>query len=126
MKTNDQQKIIVYGHPNCGMVRPVRETLHAARAPYQYVNIYQSEEGMKQVARINNGNLSVPTLVFPDRSSLTEPSIPDLRSKLEENGYKITKQRANLAYIGGLLRSPSIWITFAIIVYAILRFLEVL
>lgn len=126
MKTKDQQKIILYGHPNSGMVRPVRETLHAARAPYQYVNIYQSEEGMKRVAKINCGNLSVPTLVFPDRSTLTEPSIPELRSKLEEYGYKITKKRSNLAFIGGLLRSRSTWITFAILVYIILRFLEVI
>ncbi|MGD2027312.1 MAG: hypothetical protein PVI99_05805 [Anaerolineales bacterium] len=126
MKTKNQQKIILYGHPNSGMVRPVRETLHAARVPYQYINIYQSEEGMKQVAKINSGNLSVPTLVFPDRSTLTEPSIPELRSKLEEYGYEITRRRANLAFIGGMLRSPSTWIAFAILVYALLRFLEVL
>lgn len=126
MKTKEQQKIILYGHPNSGMVRPVRQILHAARAPYQYINIYQSEKGMKQVAKINNGNLSVPTLVFPDRSTLTEPSLAELKSKLEDYGYTITKQQSNLAFIGSLLRSRAIWVTFAIIVYAILRILEVI
>jgi hypothetical protein len=38
---------------------------------------------------INNGNASVPTLVFPDGSTLTEPSTAVLRQKLQSLGYAV-------------------------------------
>ena len=36
---------------------------------------------------INHGNASVPTLVFPDGSSLTEPKLDALSRKLDALGY---------------------------------------
>ena len=38
---------------------------------------------------INHGNASVPTLVFPDGSTLTEPSDQALRQKLNGFGFEV-------------------------------------
>ncbi|MEJ2759672.1 MAG: glutaredoxin domain-containing protein [Anaerolineales bacterium] len=118
--------IIVYAHPMCADLRPVQEILRAAGAPFQYVNIHKSEEAMKIVAKINKGNLSVPTLVFPDKTTLTEPTRPALLAKLAKFGYKITDRSAFISSITNLFRSRTLWIMLAILVYALLRTLGVI
>ena len=82
-------KIILYGSPTCPMVSPVRNTLERANADYEYVDIYLNPEARKRVMEINNGNASVPTVTFPDGSSLTEPNEAILKAKLESIGYKV-------------------------------------
>ena len=94
MSTNEKQnlmteKIILYGSPTCPMVSPVRNTLERANAEYDYVDIYLNPEGRKRVLDINNGNASVPTLTFPDGSSLTEPNEAALKAKLESIGHTV-------------------------------------
>ena len=86
---SQNQKITVYGHPTCPMVPPVLGMLKQAQAQYDYINIHADETGAERVRQINNGNESVPTLVFPDGSTLTEPSVKALRQKLEAMGYKV-------------------------------------
>lgn len=86
---NSTQKVIMYGTPTCPMVPPVRGMLNRAQAPFDYVNIAEDAEGKGIVMAINDGNASVPTLVFPDGSTLTEPSTAVLRKKLESLGYKV-------------------------------------
>ncbi|MCA9901790.1 MAG: hypothetical protein KC433_26600 [Anaerolineales bacterium] len=86
---NSTQKVIMYGTPTCPMVPPVRGMLNRAQAPFDYVNIAEDAAGKGKVMAINDGNASVPTLVFPDGSTLTEPSTAVLRQKLESLGYKV-------------------------------------
>ena len=83
------EKIILYGSPTCPMIAPVRNTLERANAEYDYVDIYLQPEGRKHVQEINNGNASVPTLIFPDGSSLTEPNEAALKDKLEAMGFTV-------------------------------------
>ena len=71
------------------MVSPVRNTLERANAEYDYVDIYLNPEARKRVLDINNGNASVPTLTFPDGSSLTEPNEAALKAKLESIGHTV-------------------------------------
>ena len=71
------------------MVSPVRNTLERANANYEYVDIYLNPEARKRVMEINNGNASVPTVTFPDGSSLTEPNEAILKAKLESIGYNV-------------------------------------
>lgn len=83
------EKIILYGSPTCPMVSPVRNTLERANAKYEYVDIYLNPDGRENVREINNGNASVPTLTFPDGSSLTEPDEAMLKAKLESMGHTV-------------------------------------
>ncbi len=83
------EKVIMYGTPTCPMVPPVRGMLDRAQAPFDYVNIAEDAESRGKVMAINDGNASVPTLVFPDGSTLTEPSTAVLRQKLQSLGYTV-------------------------------------
>lgn len=111
--------ITVYGHPACPGVGPVRAMLGQSKVEYIYVNIRQDPDGAAIVRSINNGNESVPTLVFPDGTTLTEPSTGELKQKLESLGYRVSP----LAWILG---NSWLIITALVVLYAILRFLEVL
>ncbi|MBK7893523.1 MAG: hypothetical protein IPJ90_01205 [Anaerolineaceae bacterium] len=82
-------KVIMYGTPTCPMVPPVRGMLDRAQAPFEYINIAEDAAGKGTVMAINDGNASVPTLVFPDGSTLTEPSTAVLRQKLQSLGYTV-------------------------------------
>jgi mycoredoxin len=84
-----ENKIILYGSPICPMVGPVRALLNRAKVDFEYIDIYRDATAREKVRAINQGYESVPTLVFPDGSSLTEPSRSRLRSKLEALGYEV-------------------------------------
>ncbi len=83
------QKIILYGNPFCTMIGSVRAILDRSNAPYEYVDIARNSQASQQVKQINNGYASVPTLVFPDESTLTEPTTGELKLRLEELGYSV-------------------------------------
>ncbi len=81
--------ILVYGHPTCPNIGPVRGLLTQSKVEFEYMDIHQDSAAAARVRAINNGNESVPTLVFPDGSTLTEPTVGELKSKLESLGYKV-------------------------------------
>ncbi|MFN2148720.1 MAG: glutaredoxin domain-containing protein [Anaerolineales bacterium] len=60
----------------------MRSALDRVGVRYAYVDIRQDEAGRARVREINAGCESVPTLVFPDGSTLTEPSPHALNLKL--------------------------------------------
>lgn len=84
------EKIIMYGHPFCSMVERILLILNQSNVAYEYINIHQDTVARQQLRDINGGYESVPTLLFPDCSVLTEPSSGQLKSKLEEMGYKVS------------------------------------
>ena len=83
-------KVIVYGSPTCPSVPSVRSMLERADVSYEYLNIYSDLQARERVRDINHGYESVPTLVFPDGSTLTEPSRGELKTKLETLGYEVS------------------------------------
>ena len=83
------EKIVVYGHPTCPMMPPVFGLLKRTKVKYDYINIHQDPEARVYVREVNNGYESVPTLLFPDGTTLTEPSTGELSAKLESFGYKV-------------------------------------
>lgn len=85
----DGDTVVVYGHASCPMVPPVRGMLDRSGVLYNYVNIRQHPEAAAHVRQINSGDESVPTLVFPDGVTLTEPSAGQLRAELRRRGYTV-------------------------------------
>ena len=81
--------IFVYGHPSCPLIGPIKGLLTQSKVKFEYIDIHQDNIAAARVREINNGNESVPTLVFPDGSTLTEPSVGELKSKLESLGHKV-------------------------------------
>lgn len=82
-------KIILYGHAACPGVGPVKGLLKQAEVPFDYIDIYRDRPAAARVRAINDGNESVPTLEFPDGTTLAEPSVGQLTAKLETMGYQI-------------------------------------
>ncbi len=115
----ENKNIILYGHPTCPMLPPVIGMLKESKVEYTYINIHQDEVGREHVREINNGYESVPTLVFPDGSTLTEPSFKILKNKLQASGYKVGLK----AHLYGNAFRIFIGI---IILIAVLDFLEVI
>lgn len=85
----NEKAVVVYGHAGCPMVGPVIGVLKASGVPYRYADIHRDEVARERVRSINQGNESVPTLVFADGSTLTEPSTGALRRALEARGYHV-------------------------------------
>lgn len=83
------KQLLVYGRPGCPRVSPVRTFLKNSEIEYTYIDIYQDNEARERVRSINGGNESVPTIVFSDGSTLTEPSSAELRKKLLGQGYEV-------------------------------------
>jgi mycoredoxin len=83
------ESIVVYGHPNCPGLGPLKGVLTHSKVKFEYIDIHQDDDGAARVRAINDGKETVPTLVFPDGSTLTEPNVGQLRSKLESFGYEV-------------------------------------
>ena len=81
-QTSDKLKIIMYTTkwcPDCWRAKRVMDSMGVA---YDEVNISHDLDAQAIVERINRGNHSVPTLIFPDGSTLTEPRTAELSAKL--------------------------------------------
>ena len=114
----DPSLVRLYGHAACPMVPPVRAILNGAGVAYDYVDIHRDDAGREHVRQINGGNESVPTLVFPDGSTLTEPSTDALQRKLHTLGYKVPLTSKILA------RLPQ-FVFLALVVWGLLRLMGV-
>ncbi len=80
--TESEQTIIMYGTNWCYDTRRARDIFDKNHIPYQWVDIDANTEGRQFVERMNHGNRSVPTIVFPDGTLLVEPSNQELSRKL--------------------------------------------
>ena len=78
---SDNAKPIIYGTTWCGDTRRARRFFDENKIEYTWVDIDLDKEAGKLVEQINGGFRSVPTIVFPDGSILTEPSTRDLQLK---------------------------------------------
>lgn len=76
-------QIVMYGTPWCGDCFRARRFLDKRNIPYEYINIFTNRDAASIVEQINNGNRSVPTIVFPDGSTLTEPSNVELEARFD-------------------------------------------
>jgi mycoredoxin len=74
--------IIFYKSTFCPHSWSVERFLKSNDIPVKLINIDQNPLARQKVMELNNGFASVPTLVFPDGSQLTEPSFAQIRNKL--------------------------------------------
>lgn len=81
-----ENQIILYGTSWCSDCHRARRLLERKNVAYQDINIETDLEARKIVEALNNGNRSVPTIIFPDESILVEPSDLELAHKLKSLG----------------------------------------
>jgi mycoredoxin len=82
MPETNSTSITVYITPWCGDCRRALAYLAAQHIPHVSVDIEKDPAAMALVKQINRGNRSVPTIVFADGSTLTEPTTSQLARKL--------------------------------------------
>jgi mycoredoxin len=66
----------------CGYCRRLKSAMERAGVPYTEVDIEQDEAAAELVQQVNGGNRTVPTVVFPDGSAMTNPSLKDVQARL--------------------------------------------
>ena len=83
METEDHVKYIqFYATSWCPDCIRAKAILNKTKAPYKLIDINQDSEGSEFVKKVNTGNRSVPTIIFPDGSMLVEPSEKELKKKI--------------------------------------------
>jgi mycoredoxin len=76
------KKIKFYGTGWCPGSRRAKKMLIQRGVAFEWINIDEDGAGREFVIQVNNGNRSVPTIVFPDGEILVEPSTTTLLEKL--------------------------------------------
>jgi len=74
---SETTEITLYATPGAE-VPPAKLMFDQHHIPYRWIDIDKDEKAAKYVESLNHGNRSVPTIVWPDGSSLTEPSTDEL------------------------------------------------
>ena len=66
----------------CGYCTRLKGDLKRAGIGYTEINIEEVEGTAELVATLNVGNQTVPTVLFPDGSSATNPSLAEVQARL--------------------------------------------
>lgn len=66
----------------CGYCRRLKSQLDREGIGYTEINIEKTPGTAELVEVINQGNQTVPTLLYPDGSSATNPSLADVKKAL--------------------------------------------
>lgn len=76
------EALIIYGTSWCGPCRTLKRLLSEHDVDFTYVDIETTPDAADFVMKINGGNQTVPTVVFPDGSTLTNPRLSEVTSRL--------------------------------------------
>ena len=82
MQSPQPGTITMYSTTWCGYCRNLKGQLDRAGIGYTEVNIEHVPEAADYVMQVNGGNQTVPTVIFPDGSAATNPSLAEVRARL--------------------------------------------
>jgi mycoredoxin len=72
----------MYSTPWCGYCRRLKTQMEREGIEYLEVDIEADPAAADYVMSVNGGNQTVPTLVFPDGSAMTNPSLAQVKDRL--------------------------------------------
>ena len=75
-------RVVMYSTPWCGYCHRLKGQMSRVGIEFDVVDIEQQPDAAELVMKVNGGNQTVPTLVFPDGSALTNPSLAEVQAKL--------------------------------------------
>ena len=76
------EPLTMYTTPWCGFCRRLKGQLAREGIEVREVDIEADPAAADYVMSVNGGNQTVPTVVFPDGSALTNPSVVQVKSRL--------------------------------------------
>ena len=74
--------VTMYSTPWCGYCQRLKAQMSREGIEYVEVDIERDPEAAAFVESVNGGNQTVPTLVFPDGSAATNPSLKEVQARL--------------------------------------------
>jgi mycoredoxin len=80
--TQVTSSVTMYSTPWCGYCHRLQGQMDREGIEYDVVDIEQHPEAAAFVESVNNGNQTVPTLVYSDGSAQTNPSVMQVKEKL--------------------------------------------
>ena len=75
-------QLIMYTTPWCGFCRNLKKQLARTGIEMTEVDIEQDPVAAEFVMSVNGGNQTVPTIVFPDGTTMVNPSAAQVRERL--------------------------------------------
>lgn len=74
--------VTMYTTAWCGFCSRLKAQMNREGIEFVEVDIERDPAAAELVERVNGGNQTVPTLVFPDGTSATNPSIREVQARL--------------------------------------------
>ena len=66
----------------CGYCRQLKRQLDRESITYREVNIEEDPAAASYVEQVNGGSRPVPTVLFPDDTAATNPSLAEVKARL--------------------------------------------
>ena len=82
MQAPDSGTITMFSTTWCGYCRRLKSQLDREGIAYTVVDIEELPDAAEFVMQVNNGNQTVPTVLFPDGSAATNPSVAEVKARL--------------------------------------------
>ena len=76
------ETVTMYSTVWCGYCRRLKSQMGREGIAYVEVDIEHDVDAADLVMKVNGGNQTVPTVVFPDGSALTNPSLAQIKAQL--------------------------------------------
>jgi mycoredoxin len=76
------QEFVMFSTDWCGYCKRLKRQLDEVGITFREINVEQEPDSADFVEQVNGGNRVVPTLLFSDGSSLTNPSVIAVKEKL--------------------------------------------
>ena len=74
--------VTMYTTTWCGYCRRLKDQLDREGIPFTEVDIERDDDAAEIVMRVNRGNQTVPTVVFPNGTALTNPSLAEVKQHI--------------------------------------------
>lgn len=83
--TSTMAQLTMYTTPWCGYCRQLKRMLSRDHIAFVEVDIEKDPAAAEYVMSVNGGNQTVPTVVFPDGTALTNPSLAEVKAQLDSS-----------------------------------------
>jgi mycoredoxin len=80
--TQGVEPLTMYTTTWCGYCIRLKHSLKRAGVAFTEINIETDPDAAALVERVNGGNQTVPTVVLPDGTAMTNPSVRDILGAL--------------------------------------------
>jgi mycoredoxin len=84
MNQSNNTQIVMYTTDWCSDCWRAKQVMKSLKVNFQEIDISADAEAAAKVIQLNQGSRSVPTILFPDGTILTEPNTTTLVQKLNQ------------------------------------------